>query len=321
MSDQTLAEAAWEHYADHQTRTWRCPLCDYSTTAPLMVRATSAARHAAERHPAYLPDKPTIAEMLEAIPLLVREAWLTVDAPNPDGARVGSRGASRDELVLSVVRPEPDSPTWTRAPKTVALSRALSTALESSLFAPVLECSRIVWESLDAATKAAHPQPIGEPSWGTEIAWLSSTWADAQAYLDPVDFAWIESELRGVWRSVAAMAGVRPKPKNLCPDCRAPMHLAGDWMTCDGGHQHPGPKRLEREWRRKAPMATKDLCRAISELPDVTLTEAQLWKWRERGKIKPAFTEGRTCFWLPWDAIAVLYPDITRSIDERDTAA
>ena len=316
MSDQTLAEAAWEHYADHQTRTWHCPLCGFSTTAPLMVRAMSAARHAAERHPAYLPDKPTIADMLEAIPLLVHEAWLTVDAPNPDGARVGSRGASRDELVLSVIRPEPDSPTWTRAPKTVVLSRALSTALESSLFAPVLECSRIVWEALDAATKATHPQPIGEPSWGTEIAWLSSTWADAQAYLDPVDFAWIESELRGVWRSVAAMAGVRPKPRNLCPDCRAPMHLSDDgWMTCDGGHQHPGPKRLEREWRRKAPMATKDLCEAL-RVPRRTL----MW-WQSEGKIRPTRTEGRSSYWLPWDVISIRYPDIVAEIDSRDSAA
>ncbi|MGC4151513.1 MAG: hypothetical protein QM628_00345 [Propionicimonas sp.] len=317
MSDQTLAEAAWEHYADHAPRTWRCPLCDFAATwvpARTSGLPVSITRHAAERHPAYLPDKPTIAEMLEAIPLLVHEAWLTVDAPNPDGARVGSRGASRDELVLSVVRPEPDSPTWTRAPKTVALSRALSTALESSLFAPVLECSRIVWEALDAATKAAHPQPIGEPSWSTEIAWLRSAWADAQAYLDPADFAWIESELRGVWRSVAAMAGVRPKPKNLCPDCRAPMHLAGDWMTCDAGHQHPGPKRLEREWRRKAPMATKDLCEALR------VPQGTLFRWHHEKRIKPVRSEGKRLWWLPWDVIGLRYPDIVKGIDERDVA-
>lgn len=317
---QTLAEAAWEHWAAHAPKTWHCPLCEFvAIWSPARVDGIppSIARHAAERHPAYLPEKQTVAEMLDAIPVLVREAWLTVDAPNPDGPRVGSRGGpSRDELVLSVTQPEPDSPTWTRSPRRVSLARALSTALESSLFAPVLECSRLVWESLDDDTKRAHPQPIGEPTWQAEVSWLRKTWQDAQAYLDQADFAWIESEVRGVWRSLAAMAGVRPRPRNLCPDCRAPMHLDdSDWQTCDAGHQHPGPRRLERQWRRKAPMSTRRICE------ELRVPRRTLMSWQEAGRIKPTSTEGKSSLWLPWDVIALRYPDIVASIDKRDDVA
>lgn len=317
---QTLAEAAWEHWAEHAPRSWSCPLCDFNAYwMPAAVDfgvPASIARHAAERHPAYLPERPTIADMLDTIPTLVREAWLTVDAPNPDGARVGSRGASRDELVLSIINPEKDSPRWTRAPRRISLGRALRPGLGSSLFAPVLECSRLIWEALPDDERQAHPNYLGEPCWRDEIAWLKGVWPTAQAYLDPVDFAWIDSELRGVWASLAALAGVRPRPRNLCPDCRAPLHLGDDdWQVCDAGHQHPGPRRLEREWRRKAPMATKELCEKLR------IGERTLLRYHADKRIKPTRSEGRKLFWLPWDVIRCRYPDIVAGIDERDDAA
>ncbi|MBK7823448.1 MAG: helix-turn-helix domain-containing protein [Tessaracoccus sp.] len=94
------------------------------------------------------------------------------------------------------------------------------------------------------------------------------------------------------------------------------MHLSdGDWLTCGAGHQHPGPRRLEREWRRKAPMPTRELCEAL-RVPDSTLR-----KWRERGKLRPTREEGRVCWWLPWDVIALRYPDIVTAIDDRDQGA
>ena len=65
--------------------TWGCPLCDFSTTSddttPVVIR------HATDQHPSYLPDREqeTTAHLIDAMPALIREAWLTIGAPNPTG--------------------------------------------------------------------------------------------------------------------------------------------------------------------------------------------------------------------------------------------
>ena len=295
--------------------TWDCPLCPFRTTGD-DVRP-SVIRHATTEHPAYLPDSATIADILASLPHLLREAALTVDAPNPDGPEVTvTRGARREELVLSIANPDKGSDRWSRTPKRVRTMRALDPALDSSLFASLLMCSRLVWESFDATARSEHPQPQGTPTWVAELAWLSSSWQDAQAYLDAVDFAWIGDELRSVWHSVAAMAGVRKKPRNLCPDCGAPLHLdsATDWMTCDAGHQHPGPRRLEAQWRRKPPMSSREVCEALK------VPRGTLHRWVFEKRIKPTRTEGQVAYFLPWDVIGVKYPDIVAEINERDVA-
>ena len=62
---------------------------------------------------------------------------------------------------------------------------------------------------------------------------LHSAWPDAQAWLEPVDFAWIESEVRHIVGVFAAFAKLRARPRYRCPDCREQMHLSdGDWLTC-----------------------------------------------------------------------------------------
>ena len=278
--------------------TWRCPLCAFTTTAADVL--PGVVKHATAEHPAYLPERATIADMLDLLPKLIREAVVTVDAPNPDGPAVKVSLAKAGPPVFRESR----------------LLRAANPASESSLFADLLVCSRIIWEAFDAQTKTMHPQPVGDLSWAAELAWLHNAWPDAQAWLDPVDFAWIESEVRHIVGVFAAFAKLRARPRYRCPDCREQMHLSdGDWLTCGAGHQHPGPRRLEREWRRKAPMPTRELCEAL-RVPDSTLR-----KWRERGKLRPTREEGRVCWWLPWDVIALRYPDIVTAIDERDQGA
>lgn len=278
--------------------TWPCPLCAFTTTGEDVLPAV--VRHATAIHPAYLPERQTVADMLDTLPRLLREAVATIDAPNPDGpqVRAGRHGKG--------ARPESRS---------ARLQRLANPGSEASLFADLVTCSRIIWEALDSDAKSRHPQPVGDLSWAAEIGWLRGVWPESQAYLDAVDFAWIEAEVRHIAGVFASLAGVRRRPRNLCPDCHSPLHLdESDWLTCDAGHQHPGPKRMEREWRRKAPMPTSDICEAL-RVPRRTL----MW-WQAEGRIKPTRTEGKSLLWLPWDVIGLRYPDIVADIDLRDSA-
>lgn len=278
--------------------TWTCPLCDFRTTGDDVL--PSVVRHAIDLHPAHLPERQTIADMLDSLPRLLREAVATVDAPNPDGPRVKVSSSRTGPPELRSAR----------------LLRLANPGSESSLFADLVTCSRIIWEALDHDARKRHPQPVGDLSWAAELTWLRGVWDEAQAYVDEVDFDWIETEIKHISGVFAALAGIRPRPRNLCPDCRAPMHLDdSDWLTCDAGHQHPGPKRLEREWRRKAPMPTKDLCEKLR------IGERTLLRYHHDKKIAPTRTEGRALWWLPWDVIGARYPDIVKSIEERDDAA
>ena len=278
--------------------TWRCPICEFSTTSADDV-LPAVIRHATTEHPAYLPQRMAVSDLLDWLPKLMREAVATINAPNPD-APVG-KGKATKKAGPPVFRES-------------RLVRAANPGSESSLFADLLTCSRLIWEAFDADAKRNHPQPVGDVSWSAELAWFRRAWPDAQAYLEPVDFAWIESEVRHMIAVFAAFAGMRPRPRNLCPDCRAPMHLDGDWLTCEAGHQHPGPKRLESEWRRKAPMATKDVCQALR------VPEGTLYRWHHERRIEPTKQEGRAMWWLPWDVVRCKHPDIVADIDKRDVA-
>ena len=103
----------------------------------------------------------------------------------------------------------------------------------------------------------------------------------------------------------------------LCPDCGEPMHLGdGDWMICEtGAHAHPGPRRLEREYRRKPPVSTQTVCALARITPD------SLWQWHKRGKIQPTNPGSKPLLWLPWDVMTCRYPDIAAAINTRDTLA
>lgn len=283
------------------SKVWQCPLCDFSTTSDDVT--ASVIRHATERHPAYLPDRQTVADMLDLIPSLVREAWVTIGAPNPGGEvgrapHVAGSRVPAELWVMEALRGDDGR----EADSKVLISR-------------LVECSRLIWESLDADTRAAHPQALGSPQWATEVAWLSAAWPDAQAWLDPCDASWIEDEVREIQHTLAAICKLGPRPKSLCPDCREPLSLHDDgWMRCPSNHQHPGPKRLESQWRRKAPMPSAELCDAL-RIPRGTLR-----RWHHEGRISPTRIDGQTHYWLPWDAIGLRYPDVVREIDERDAA-
>ena len=280
---------------------WTCPLCNWRIKADDIAAAVFT--HGTISHPATLPDRMDTRSRLALIPALAHEARLTMGAPNPTGTEGPGVQSGRsvapplpiDAGTLSALRPADDEQPW--RPMTL-----------------LVECSRIVWGSLDFEQRQAHPQPIGEPRWSTECAWISDAWPDALAHLAAPDIDWIEDQLADITHTLASLAGVTHPTRYLCPDCGEPMHLGeGDWMICEtGAHQHPGPARLEREWRRKGPMST------VSLAADFRIPQKRIHGWHKAGKLTLVRREGNTDMWYPWDIVRLMFPDIVQAIDERD---
>lgn len=269
-----------------------CPLCDWQ--GPHLA----AWQHGRQQHPAELPSRLTTLERLNLIPRLYAEVEATRYTPNP------SESTARRLRIDSPASPVPlggivclDS--FSRVSNDPGAPLSL-----------LVECSRICWDATPDEIHAAHQQPDGEPTLATEAAWLAGLWPDVQAWLDAADIAWIDEQTVDIVRLLAAAARINPPTRFRCPDCGASMHpAAGDWMLCEAGHWHPGPRRLRDEWRRKPPMPTTDLAEAL-HIPTSTIR-----RWHHEKRLIPARREGRQLWWLPWDVIRLRYPSITTEID------
>ena len=280
-----------------QVNLWTCPLCGWTGDTD------QAWRHGRTQHPAETPRHPTIADMLAAIPALVAEVAATLHHPNPsptparhtrsDTAAPPTSLAGLDLLApYTRVQDDPDAP-----------------------LTLLLECSRICWEAADPATRANHPQPIGaDPTLAAEAAWLAQLWPHTQTQIDQADYAWIDDTITHIHRRLAAAARMTRPARYLCPDCGNTMYLDDPtgWMLCEAGHQHPGPDRLRDQWRRRPSMPTNRLATEL-RIPD-----RRIHDWHHQGKLRPHHTEGRTAFWLPWDVVRLLYPDIVEAIEAAD---
>lgn len=279
---------------------WLCPLCGKLTLAETTNLA--ATRHVQRAHPATLPDRMTVPDMLALIARLVPEVALTQHAPNPAG-----------EAGRTVRREPTTTPANLGA---VAVLRADDGREGHShvMLTRLAECGRIVWEALDMGTRAEHLPPDGL-AWETETAWLAGAWPDALAYLDEPDLAWIEGEVSDMLHAFAALARMAKPTRYLCPECRTPMHMGvGDWLICEtGAHEHPGPARLESEYRRRPPLSTQMIAEIFG------IDQSLLWAWHKRGRIEPTNPGGKPLMWLPWDVVGVLYPDIVADINRRDS--
>lgn len=112
------------------------------------------------------------------------------------------------------------------------------------------------------------------------------------------------------WRRARQLTGIRDPMRLACPLCRAPMRVQDgeEWTLCDNGHQHDGPNRLARQWRRKPSMSTQAVCEAL-RLPEGTLRS-----WKARGRIEPIRTDGAGVhYWLPWDVVLLMHPELAKS--------
>lgn len=282
------------------TRPWHCPLCGWAGNTD------QAWHHGRTQHPAGQPRHSTIADMLAAIPALVVEVAATLHHPNPSAAP--ARRTRSDTAA---------PPTSLAGLDLLAPYHRVQDDPEAPLVL-LLECSRICWEAVDPDTRAAHPQPIGaDPTLTSEAAWLAGLWPTAQTHIDQADYAWIDDTLTRIVRQLTAAVRMTKPARYLCPDCGWPMHLGETgWMVCEtGSHMHPGPERLRDQWRRKPPMSTAHLAAQLH------ITTERIRKWHERGKLHPTRQEGRTLFWLPWDAVRCLYPAIVDAIESADQAS
>ena len=278
---------------------WVCPLCGWSAD----IRDRELVwQHGRSAHPAELPARMTVLEALRLIPALVAEVQATLRAPNPAGmparrARIDSPaipGGLRGLVWLDPFRRVSDDP---RAPLSL-----------------LVECSRICWEAVPAGVRAAHPQPEGAPTFASEARWLARLWPDAPAWLDDCATAGASEQVQHLVVQLAQAVRMSPPGRFRCPDCDANMHpAAGDWMLCEAGHWHPGPRRLRDQWRRRPPMPTADLAEAL-HMPVGTIH-----RWHHERRISPARRDGRQLWWLPWDVISLRYPGIAAEIDTAAT--
>lgn len=272
---------------------WHCPLCDWAG------EISSVWEHGHKTHSSVIPNDVTTLQVIDLIPVYIAEVEATAIYPNPgdESEKTGRPELSRPPLNLSVA-------------ELLAPYPKIATSYSHPLIL-LVECSRVCWEAVDDEIKASHPQPDGDPTFASEATWLADLWPDAQDYLDEVDIEWVSETVRTIVSSLARAAKIGKKARLLCPDCQAPMRLSDDgWLTCEAGHQHPGPVRLRDEWRRKPPMTTRQLCEALR------IPEGTVYAWKNRGKLQPSRSEAGATYWLPWDVISLRYPDIATQIDE-----
>lgn len=284
---------------------WTCPICAWRITT--LDVPSAAFVHGTTAHPSTLPARMSTADRLRLIPALANEVAATIGARNPSGY-------DSDRTITTSAHP--------RLPIDTAALDALAPDDGNRPWRPLtllVECSRIVWESIDADLRRRHPQPVGQPTFAGECAWLLRVWDDAQTVLDLADFDWIESIVREIVSTLANLANMTREARFACPDCGEPMHMGvGDTMVCEAGaHTHPGPSTLTREWRRKAPMPAKRLCEEL-RIPLQTF-----YSWTtERSDRKPKLfrtnpDDRGAALYLPWDVIALRYPDIVQAADAK----
>ena len=279
---------------------WTCPLCPWSGWHH---GPGSPASDHAHSHATRLPQHMTVADRLALLPILAAEVAATAHAANPSGdARTSRR------------------PGGHRVPREAEVGYLLGwdEAMSGAPLPRLVALSRLCWDAIDTDTRRAHPLPIGDhPTWQSECAWLAAVWPDAQAWFDLSDVEWVDSETRDLVSMLAAAASVIAEPTYVCPDCGWSMQPGiGGWMVCDSGaHRHPGPERLQRQWRRKPHMSAKRLA------DELGVSRATIDTWRHRGKLKPRSEDERPLMFWPWDVVALRYPDIVAAIDGDTRAA
>lgn len=234
-------------------------------------------------------------QRLREIPDLAVEALLTASAPNP-GASTGRtrrpKPGSKPPANLDIIdalRPDPDG-------------------IHATVHGEIAQAVRAVWED--------HPHlDLPTPSLSGDCAWLIThrdLWQP-----DPFLSEFVTDSATRAHRHLQHLCRVEHEPRFVCPTCGWPMRLQdGDYFVCDGGeHQHPGPVALEMQWRRRPPSDTKTIIAMFATELGHTLTEPQIWQWHKRRKLTPARSEGRKLYWLPWDVMRCVQPEVVEALD------
>lgn len=233
--------------------------------------------------PAYpFPTSPakTTADRLAHLPLLVAEILLTLGAgaPNP-GERAGrgrrpkpgSKPPGSLDVVELTVR-EDDRPG-----SLVPLPR-------------LVECSRLIWESLDDDEKADLGVPESPPTWRAECAWLERAWPTAQTTLDASVYEWVEDEIAAVYGQLCAMARLRAELPMVCTrlGCgnRAHLQPGNRWLVCEGGHTLDVQAERGR-WLSSQDWTLNETHSALRLYVGTDVPLGSLKGWAARGHILP----------------------------------
>jgi hypothetical protein len=241
-----------------------------------------------------------VAARIRQMPLLVDELHALNGTRNPDtqtGAMQrhpqGGSKAPTNETVLFLLD-ERENSTWGGLHHLANISRTL-------------------WCALPEHIRSGQPQPHGL-TWATETEWLADLWTAHATDLPELAIDYVITQTRILYTALASSVGIHEPHPAPCPRCTGPLDLVGPVMRCPRcGAEYPGPKALKTHWLTHDPMTTKDISNSLPGL-----TPEMLWQWKRRGKITPAGTAGKAHTWLPWDVIAVLWPDIAEAITSND---
>ena len=165
---------------------------------------------------------------LEQIPLLVAEALLTADAPNPSG---------RAERTKRTKNPHPPAPAnlgslVALSPPSDDLVDRNTTERTGKLMLELLMAVRHLVEDRDGMPDwPAH-------DWASITGWLIDTEPVWSA--DEFSREWVSDSVKRCWKGLRELVRLQQDMRMVCPrlGCgeRAHMQPGGQWMVCEGGH-------------------------------------------------------------------------------------
>lgn len=263
-SRETLAEAAWNHYAlAFAMRSWQCPLCGQ----PVPWLNPEVTDHVQAEHPATAtPD--TIAA-LSRIPTLAVEVFLTWGHPNPSGqlndtpARTTSPKVPADLTAWDGLRPD-----------------------EHGLLAQMTLAVRAVWEEC----RETHPLPslANPPTWLGECDWLLAASPAWQS--DPWLTEYVTDTVRDVRRALERATRTPPPLRLICPraGCGWPVHAeaGGSYYRCEADHIIDHAAELKRLGQIQE-MTASELAQHFG------VTDRTLRRWRAANLVRPVGKLGR----------------------------
>lgn len=228
-------------------------------------------------------------DQLAQLPELAAERFLTIGAPNPSpeagrGAASITPTAPADLEAYDVLRADDKG-------QLHRLSR----------------CVRTVLETMREQDHDDHPDPGAEATWVGECDWLTHT-ADWWQ-LDPWCCEWVTGEVDSIWRTLRHAVREPRRAAFVCPTCGDRATMDGHWLACESGHEVSVRDHAQQLMARE-PIGTTDIA------AEMGISVDRIYKWRERGLVKPALVVGKAHLWKPWDIFKQLYPLLAKDLQE-----
>lgn len=208
-------------------------------------------------------------DILNQIPELATEVWITWDHPNP------SLTAERTSQT-----PNGQPPTRLDVWDTLRPDTKGDLALLHGW------CITID----DVSDETLPPIPEDTPTWTGVCRYLTETWSWWRNHPLTDD---CNREIRDVHKRLRMLARTPAEPRYVCPKCRARAHMRdnGSWMLCEADHVIDHHAEIARAMSIRPPMTVGQIA---AELGEKTET---IKKWIDRHQIVPERRErGRRLF-------------------------